>query len=783
MEALKTVGQAVPRTDVKEKVTGTAQYVDDLEFGPNLLHAEIVESPLAHALIKKIDTSKAKKLPGVMAVVTGEDFPKKFGVYMKDRYIFARDRVRFVGEQVAAVISRDPRIARKGAGLVKVDYKKLPVITDLMKSVKKDAELIHPDLINYQRVPYFYPIADTNIAHHKKVRKGDIKKGFAQADIVLEDSYQVPRYAHCCMETHIAVARVDEAGRLTVWASSQSPFTLRNNFALTLGHLGFKYSDVRVLTPYIGGGFGGKAGVTMEILAAAFATKLRGYPIRLRWRRDQEFYNTYMRQGLSAKLKMGVKKDGTITAFEMSMYWDAGPYVEYGANVTNAIGLTGTGPYRIDNVKIDSYCVYTNLPAAGPYRGFGYPEALFCVESHMKRLADKLGMTHAEISKKNAIKRGDPVPYGAPMNDNGLIECIDKVAAALKPEKKESSKDPDKVIGKGIAAIWKAPAMPPNASSSAFLKFSRDGSVNIQASGIAMGQGYNTVMAQIASEILTVPVEKIRLESVDTDRSPFEWQACASRITWASGNAVLKAALDARERLLKAVSEGYSYRRDSLYLEDEKVKCLLDPDFELPFKDFIIEGIMQEDGTFRGGPIMGEGMHMPEYTTTKHDPATGQGSFFHAHFTVGAGGVVLEIDKKTGKITVLKAALAIDVGKALNPETVRGQYYGGFMQGLATVLYEDIRFDKDGRFLNPNFADYKIPTALEMPREFIPIIVEVPQHDGPFGARGIGEHVTIPVAPAVANAVEDALGIRIKSMPLTAEKIALAVAAGKKEVD
>jgi len=784
METTRVVGHSYPRIDGKEKITGAAQYVDDIEFGPNLLYAEIVESPHPSALIKGIDARAAKKVPGVGAVVTGKDFPYKFGLYMQDRYILAQDRVRFVGEQVAAVIARDPKTARRAARLVKVDYKPLKPVFDQVRALKDRKTLIHPDLGDYEHVPWFFPRGGTNIAHHRKIRRGDLKQAFEESDVVLEDVYHVPRYAHCCLEGHIAVGLCDHSGRLTVWSSSQSPHTQRHLFVGALQELGFSHKDVRVITPYIGGGFGGKAGVTMEILAAAFATKTRGMPVKVRWRRDQEFYNTYMRQAVETRIKIGATKDGKLTAFEMENFWDAGPYVEYGANVVNSSALSATGPYYFPALKIDSYCIYTNLPAAGPYRGFGYSEMLFSVESHLDRLAKKLGMTPLALRKKNLLRRGMPLSYGAGMTENNLEECLDRVAAAIDYGKKEKSKDPNKVIGKGIAGAWKGPAMPPNASSSAFIKFSEDGSLNVLVSGIDMGQGLLTVMAQVASEVLTVPVEKIRTECPDTDRNPYEWQTVASHVTWSCGNAVKRAAIDARDRIFETVGRAYKYNPESLYLEDEQVKCSTDPDFAVAFKDFVIDGIMLEDGTFRGGPIVGRGMFMPEFMSTVCDPETSQGGHPNPHYTVGAGGIVLEIDKETGKVRVLKAAEGFDCGKVLNPSLVEGQVIGGFMQGLATALYEDMRFGEDGAILNPNFTDYKIPTALDVPDEIIPIIdVETPQHDGPYGARGIGEHTMIPVAPMVANAVYDAVGIRIKRLPVTAEKIALAIREGRTEVE
>jgi len=775
MDEYKFVGKSSVRVDGKVKISGTAQFIDDLDFGPNLLYAEVVESKFAHAIINSIDISEAEKIPGVVKIVTGKDFPFRFGLYMHDRYIFAQDRVRFVGEQVAAVIARDAVTAKAAAKLVKVDYTELTPVLSVQQALGDSPFLIHPDLKDYHHVPWFFPQTNSNVAHLRKVRNGNVEEAFADSDFVLDDVYTVPRYAHCALEVHGAVGLLDHSGRLTVWTASQSPHTQRHLFAEALAPLGFQHKDVRVITPFIGGGFGGKAGVSMEILGAALATKVKGNPVKILWSRAQEFYNTYQRQGVVARLKVGVKNDGTITALEHTLYWDAGAYVEYGANVVNAAGLSATGPYRIPNIKIDSYCVYTNLPPGGPYRGFGYSEFLFGLESHINELAKKIKMDPVEFRKKNAIREGDRLTYGAKMNPNGLMEAIDKVANEIEWGKKETSSDPNKVIGKGFSLFWKAPAMPPNASSSAFLKFNEDASLNILVSGMEIGQGYLTVLAQIAAEVLSVPVEKIRVETPDTDRNPYEWQTVASHVTWGCGNAVKQAAEDAREQIFDLIERAKGKKRDELYLEDECVRSKVEKDFSLPLKNFIISGIQKEDGTFRGGPIIGRGMFMPEFASALSDPETSQGGHPNVHYTVGAAAVKIEVDKQTGKVKIPKVVLAVDCGKAINPDLVNGQITGGILQGIATVLYEDMRFDNKGKLINANFSDYKIPTAMDIPDEVVPIIIEVAQPDGPYGARGMGEHTMIPAAPIIANAVEDALGIRIKSMPITAEKIALAV--------
>lgn len=773
MSNFKFIGKSAVRVDGKVKISGAAQFVDDIDFGANLLYAEIVESPYAHAIINKIDTSEAEKLPGVVKIVTGKDFPYTFGLYMHDRYILAQKKVRFVGEQVAAVIARNPKTAKKAAKLVKVDYTELTPVLDIKDAMGENPTLVHPELKDYSHVPWFFPQKDSNIAHLRKVRRGDVEKAFKDADFVFEDTYSMPRYAHCAIEVHGAIGLYDYSGRLTVWTASQSPHTQRHLFAETLAPLGLSHKDVRVITPFVGGGFGGKAGVTMEILAAALATTVKGNPVKVLWSRAQEFYNTYQRQGLIARVKLGVKKDGTITALEHVLHWDAGAYVEYGANIVNAAGLSATGPYRIPNIKIDSYCVYTNLPPGGPLRGFGYPEFLFGLESHINEVAKKINIDPVDFRRKNAIVEGDTLSYGAKMNPSGLLEAIDRAAREIEWGKKEKSDDSNKAIGKGFALFWKAPAMPPNASSTAFVKFNEDGSLNVLVSGVEIGQGCHTILAQIAAEVLSVPPEKIRIESPDTDRNPYEWQTVASHITWSCGKAVERAAIDAREQIFDLIERALGKERDSLYVEDERVKSQKEPDFALPLADFIIAGIQKEDGTFRGGPIVGRGMFMPEFTSALSDPETSQGGKQNVHYTVGASAIILEIDKETGRIRIPKVVFAVDVGRALNPDLIKGQVVGGLLHGIGTVLYEDMRFDDKGRLLNPNFTDYKIPTSMDIPEEVAVILVEVAQPDGPFGARGMGEHPLIPVAPIIANAVEDALGIRIKSLPITAEKIAM----------
>lgn len=765
----KVVGHDAVRIDMEEKITGAAFYADDLPFGPNLLHMSVLASPHAHAEIVSIDTSEAEKLPGVMAVATGKDYPQKFGLYLQDKSILPVDRVRYVGEQVAVVIARTKEIADEGCKLVKVDYKILEPILDVNDALKEDAVLIHPDLGDYKVIPWLNPKPGTNISHIRKIRKGDVEKGFEEADYILEDEYHVPHVVHACIETHISIARYDYTGRFTMWNSTQSPHTQRNIMANALG---IPHKDIRIIAPYVGGGFGGKAGISMEALTVA-CQKVPGYPVKLRWSRKEEFLNSSQRQELRATIKMGVTKEGKITALRHIMHWDIGASAEYGNNVVNATGFSATGPYYIPNVSIDSVGIYTNHPPCAAYRGFGYSEFHFGLESHIDRVAKILGIDPVEFRRINAIKTDDEVAYKCHMNPSGMLECIDKVAEAIEWGKEEVSDDPDIVIAKGFASAWKAPAMPPNAGSSVFIKFSEDGSINVLVSGMEIGQGLHTAVAKFAAEVLTVPLDKVRVELPDTDRNPYEWQTVASHETWELGNATIRAARDAKAKIFDVVSRAFHLEKESLYLEDGCVKDDLDPDFSLPFEDFVITGIQTEFNTWVGGPIMGIGSFIPEFTNAMVDPDTGMGGHPNVHYTVGAGAVKIELNKKTGVVRVVKMAEGFDCGKAINPDLVKDQIVGGFVQGLGTALYEVCQFDDKGAMLNTNFTDYKIPTILDVPDEMIPIIVEVPQPDGPFGARGMSEHTMIPVMPAVANAIANAIGLRIKDIPLTAEKVAL----------
>ena len=767
------IGKSVARIDLQEKAAGEALFTDDIQFGSKLLHARIKRSPYPHARIKSIDTTQAKALPGVKVVVTGADFAGRIGLYLKDRHILARDRVRYVGEPVAGVAAISEEIAEQALDLIQVEYDPLPAVFHPQDAIQPDAPLIHPDLGKYEVVNFIFPKPGTNISNHFKVRKGDVESVWGGCAAVVENEYYIPHIQHVPLETHVAVAQVNLSGKITLWTSSQSPFAQRDLIAKTWG---MSPSDIRVISPYVGGGFGCKAGVTMEALPIVLAMKVKGYPVKMRLTREEEFYTNFVRQALLIRLKIGCDAAGNILAMENTMYWDGGASTEYGVNITRAGGYSCTGPYDIPNVKADSYCVYTNNTIGGPYRGFGMSEMHTGIEQCIDELADQIQMDKVAFRKRNVVEAGDILATGMVMHPTGIQACIDKVAEAIDWGLPSEPEVPHKKRGKGIAVMWKAPAMPPNPGSSATLKFNSDGSVFLSIGGQEIGQGAFTIAAQIAAAGLGVPMDWIRLSKpLDTDTSSYEWQTVASRITWTMGNAILAAAKDARRQIFKIVAEAWEEDPANLELQHGIVTSTAS-DREISLRDFVVTGIPKENFQgWIGGPIIGRGNFMPTYVTGL-DKDTGQGERAVVHFTTGAQGFIIEIDTQTGKLEILKAVSAFDVGKAINPDLVRSQIEGGMVQGISSALFEQLVF-KEGVLQNPNFVDYRIATTTDTPRQMECHYVEVAQDDGPFGARGIGEHPMVPTIAAIANAIHDAVGVRLAGPPFTAEKLYFALKA------
>ncbi|SDY77005.1 xanthine dehydrogenase, molybdenum binding subunit apoprotein [Proteiniborus ethanoligenes] len=762
---MKYVGQRVSRVDGIKKVTGDLKYVDDIKL-PGMLHAAVKRSPYAHANIISIDTSKAEKLPGVRAVIIGKDLPKRAGLYLTDKTFLAIEKVRFYGEGVAAVAAETLEIAQEAIELIEVEYEEIPAVTNAVEGMKPGAPLIHPELENYRIAPVFQIIPGTNVSEHFKLRKGDVDKAFEEADFVFDTEFYVPHIQHAPIENHVAMAKYDKDGTLTVWASCQSPYAVR---AALSDAFDVPLHKLRVISPAVGGGFGAKAGTTLEGIVIPLSMRANGRPVKLAYSREEEFTSSYVRQAMHSKFKTGVMNDGRIVAIKNEFVWDGGAFTEYGVNIAKSAGFAAVGPYDIPNIWCDSYCVYTNHPVGGPYRGFGMAEIHFGIEQNLDVIAHKLGIDPVEIRRINAQKPGGTTATGARVDDAcSLVQCIEKVAEDIDYFKQpEQPKDSKKVRGKGIASGMKAPSMPTNAASSAIVRINEDGTAYLSVSAQDIGQGSDTVLTQIAAEVLSIPPEKITINTGDTQNTPYEWQTVASRITYSAGNAVIKACEDVKEQLLKLSSIKLGIFERDLKLEDGYVVSKIYPDKKVSIAELAL-GLNFPDGSAVHGPLIGRGVFIPA-NILNFDLETGLSDNPVTFWTYGANGVEIEVDTETGHIEVLKVAACWDVGRVVNPTLIEGQIEGAIVQGIGSALFEEIKLD-NGKFLNKSFMDYKIPAVGDMPDMKLTFI-ENPQHDGPFGARAIAEPAMIPSAPAIANALYNALGIRINRMPLTPERV------------
>lgn len=768
----KYVGVSVPRVDGVKKVTGAAKYVGDMKW-PRMLYAKCVKSPYAHAKIVSIDVSAAKALKGVHDVITGDYYTKRGGLYLEDKNFLAVNTVKFYGEPVVAVAAETPEIAEEACELVKVEYEPLPVINNPMEGMAKDAILIHPELHTYKVVPIFHPQAHTNISHHHIIRKGDADAAFKYAEehpdeyYITEHEYHVPHVQHTPIENHVAVAQYEPDGKCTVWASCQSPYAVRQALSATFD---IPLNKMRIISPYVGGGFGAKAGTTIEGIIIPLAMHCKGRPVMMEYTREEEFVNSYLRQGVYTKIKTAVRKsDGKFLAVQNNFYWDGGAYTEYGVNIVKASGFASTGPYEFDNVKTDAYCVYTNNPVGGPYRGFGMCEIHFGIEQNIDEVAKEIGMDPIEIRRVNGLAPGKSTGTGEIMKSCGFLEALDQVAAAIEYDKPcDKPSAPNKVRGKGIAGGWKSPSQPTNAGSAAIIRMNEDGTFFLMTSGHDIGQGSDTALIQIAAEVLCCDPSKFTIRTGDTDHTPYEWQTVASRITYCAGNATKLAAEDLKEKLLDLAQIKLGYIKRELYLEDGWIINRNHPESRMPMSDLAL-GLAFEDGSGYGGPAIGVGTFtLPN--NINYDPATGYSPKPAAFWTTAAAGAEVEIDTETGVIEVKKMVESCDPGHIVNPELYKAQVEGGMMQALGTVLFEELKL-KDGKVLNKSFVDYKIPTIDNTPETFIAMGVEHPEETGPYGARGIGEPAMVPGAPAIANAIYNATGCRFTEMPITPEKM------------
>lgn len=774
----KYVGKPIPRIDV-DKVTGDAEFPHDFTL-PNMVYAKLVGSPYAHARIVKIKYDEALKVPGVLAVFTGKDFPFKVGIYAADRDVLAREKVLYYGHPVAAVVAETLEAAEKAAELIEVEYEPLPAVFDPLEALKPDAPILHEKLHEYRHAPFIYPKPGTNIATHLKLRKGNIEEGFSKADVVVENTYYEPLISQGYLENWVGIARVKRDGTVEIWSSHQSPFAVRNLLATSLG---LPIHKVIVHHMYIGGGFGGKAGLLLEHIPVLLSMKLGGRPVRLELNREENYFYMAQRAGYYFKMKTGATKDGKLIAHWGEYILDAGAYADYTVNIARSVGLTPFGPYEIPNVHVDSYAVYTNKVPTTAFRGFGLTEVFFAAERQMDLLAKKLGIDPVEFRLKNVLIPGKSttatnerlrIDAGDPKRS---IEEAAKLIGWDKPL--EQPKEPWKFRGRGIAAFWKGPVQPPNAASSAIVKLNDDGSVDVLVGTGEMGQGTITALAQIVAEELGIPVEKVRIAPIrSTDMVPYTWQTVGSRGLFSEGQALLRALEDLKTQIKKVAAQILRVFEDQIEIKDGKA-CVKREPWECVTLAEIALGYMFPNGNTIGGPLIGRGSHVP-VRNTMADPETGQ-CVPAPFYTFGAGAVEVEVDLITGNVKVLKAVLVMDT-PVINPLLAEGQAYGGIVMGVNLALREELVFDDKGRLLNPNFTDYKLARAADIPEEMIVKFLGVPQSDAPYGAKGIGELTMLAWPAAIANAISNALGVEIYELPLKPDTIIKAVKEQKPEL-
>jgi 4-hydroxybenzoyl-CoA reductase alpha subunit len=745
-EDFSFVGKPTAKLDAPAKVTGQAVYGHDMRL-PRMLYGAILRSEHAHARILNVDTSRAKAVSGVKAVLTAEDIPEiKIG-WARDHPILKSGKVRSVRDEVAAVAAVDEETAREALELIRVEYEELPGVFDPEEAMRPEAPLLHAD-------------APNNI--QEKMRQsyyhGDVQKGFEQSDVVIEDRFTLPFVTHCCMGTCFCMANFSPSGDLTVWSSTQMPFLYQRDLSMALG---IPANKIRVIKTTIGGAFGSKLDMYPFEPICVLLAKETGCPVRIAFSREEEFVASPTRQPVICDVKSGAKKDGTLTARQVSMILDNGAYSSWGATTPLVMMQTISSLYRVPNVKYDVVVAYTNNPYSGAMRGYGNPQATFVVESHIDMLAHELGMDPMEFRLMNANQPGDVTGQGVKITTCGLTECIEKAAESVSWKQKRGKVGSRGVGMASMIHVGGGARIYPSDGCGSTVKVDDFGKVTLISGSTDMGQGADTVMAQIVAEELGVPVQNVTVINTDTDITPWDVGAHASRTTFVAGNAARLAAADAKRQILEAAAQGMGEKVEDLDMKEGKVFRKGEPEEWIPFEKMVRGKHFQLDGDV----ILARGWYEPP---TERQDKEFRGNI-SATYGFAAQAVEVEVDTETGEVKVLKIAAAHDVGRAINPMAVEGQIHGGISMGLGYGLYEELTV-KEGRVLNPNFADYSLPTVLDMP-EIESIIIETDDPAGPFGAKGMAEPACIPTAPAIVNAIYDAVGVRIRDLPVTPEKV------------
>ncbi|MDP4161964.1 MAG: xanthine dehydrogenase family protein molybdopterin-binding subunit [Bacillota bacterium] len=765
---MRTVGSSVVRKEAWQKVTGTAKYTDDYAFA-GLLHAKMVVSTMAHAIITSIDTTEAEKIPGVRAVLLGGSYPL-VGEAIRDRPPIAVGKVRYHGEPVALVVADSPVLAKKAANSIQVLYEPLPVVNSATQAFEAGATLVHEKLGEYKRDNEIHPpIPGTNIASHVKIRKGDMEKGWQECDSVVEASVSLSISDHAAMETRCSIAEIGPDGKIKITTSSQAPFMVKR---LISQYFGEDMGKIVVETPLVGGAFGGKAAVQLEILVYLASKAVGGRPVKLRNEREEDILTSPCHIGLDATVKLGSDRHGKIKAANIRFLWDGGAYSDKAVDLTRAGAADCTGPYAIDNVWCDSYCMYTNHPYASPFRGFSHSELSFAIERTMDLLAEKVGMDPLTFRKINAIMPGNTTPTRVLLNNSNvgnLPKCIERVHELIQWDEGEMiALDERFVRAKGISCSWKTSTIDPDAPSGVILTFNPDGTINLMSGVIEIGTGTKTVLAQLLAERLNMDVNNIYVKmDVDTQTTPEHWKTVASRGTFMAGKAVLQAAEDVIRQLKAIASCVLRAPIEDLDVADSRVFFRDDPGNGVHFKE-IAYGYQYPNGNSIGGQIIGHG-HYILRGLTHMNPETGEGRP-GPEWTVTAHGIEVLFDRRDCTYKVLKAITVVDIGKVLNDKAARGQVMGAMSLGLSFAGRETFVFDSLGRVRNPQLRTYRPLHYSEAP-EYMVEFVETPQIDAPYGARGVGEHGLLGIPAALANALSTAAGVSLQKLPLVPEMI------------
>ena len=736
------VGQSVPRLEGRAKVTGHAAYVHHLVL-PGMLHGKIFRSTVAHGRILRIDVAAARAVEGVHSVVIGEDIRKVipdpyYGPAFHDQPILALDKVHYVGEPVAVVLAADPHVAEAAAQQIVAEYEELPAVFDEVEAVLSQA-IVHEVLKPAGTFPDLKHLAgrrDTNVALDFHLRRGDVGPAFAAADHVFEHTFRTQQVLHVPLEPFVSIA--EPTGQsLTLHTSSQTPSFVRIEIARLLG---WPENRVRVKVPHLGGGFGAKVYVKLEALVTALALLARR-PVKIALTMEEQFY-TITKHATTLRIKSGVAQDGRITARECEVWWNGGACADIGPRVTQKSGFTAAGPYDIEHVKIDSYALYTTLPPAGALRGFGIPQLVWAYESHTDMIARSLGIDPLEIRRRNILRDGRPQATGTIMRDAAIELVLERLAVRMDWNRPFERGGGTLRRGRGIAIGFKASISP--TTSVAIVNVNADGSCSLYCSTVDMGQGSDTALAQIAAEVLGMAVEAIAIVHPDTDVTPYDMGTLGSRSLYHMGHAVKRAAEDAHDKLLALAGElGVSVETTP------------------------IPELFRKKYGMQAGNVVGVGSFIPTYQSPDHD--TGQSADVTPFWMVGATGAEVEVDTETGHVRVTRLVNVADVGKPVNPKIVDTQLSGGAIMQFGFTMSENMEFNA-GQLTNASLADYKIPGMRDVPR-MANEAVDAAEKNGPFGAKGVGETATFSVSPAIANAIDDAVGVRLSSLPLTPEAV------------